>query len=73
MFRKKTATLADILNKRRPECKKAKATVRRLEAEIKELGGELSDEVSSCDALLGETSPEGETSSDSSSSSVSRL
>ncbi|CAE7771278.1 unnamed protein product, partial [Symbiodinium sp. KB8] len=31
--------------------------------------GELSDEVSSCDALLGETSLEGETSSDSSSSS----
>ncbi|CAE7832152.1 TY4B-J [Symbiodinium microadriaticum] len=54
VFRKKTATLADIFKKRRLECKKAKATVRRLEAKIKELGGELSDEVSSCDALLGE-------------------
>ncbi|CAE7274258.1 TY4B-H [Symbiodinium sp. CCMP2592] len=56
MFRKKTATLADIFNRRRPKCKKAKATVRKLEAEVKELGGELSDEVSSYNALLGETS-----------------
>ncbi|CAE7806261.1 TY4B-H [Symbiodinium sp. CCMP2592] len=74
VFRKKTATLADILNKRRPKCKKAKAIVRKLEAEIKELGGELSDEVSSCDSLLGETSSESEnkdeSSSDSSSSST---
>ena len=43
--------------------------VRGSRQRLKSWEGELSDEVSSCDALLGETSLEGETSSDSSSSS----
>ena len=55
-FRKKTGELKRLIKKRRPECKKAKNAVRKLEAELHELGEELSEEVPSCDTLLGDTS-----------------
>ncbi|CAE7892687.1 Invs, partial [Symbiodinium sp. KB8] len=62
----RTGDLRSMIKNRIPRCKKAKGQMRKLEARLVELGGELSEEVSSEDALLGATSSEesGETSSD---------
>ena len=65
-FARRTGDLRSMIKNRIPRCKKAKGQMRKLEARLVELGGELSEEVSSEDALLGATSSEesGETSSD---------
>ncbi|OLP88805.1 hypothetical protein AK812_SmicGene29789 [Symbiodinium microadriaticum] len=65
-FARRTGDLRSMIRNRIPRCKKAKGQMRKLEARLVELGGELSEEVSSEDALLGATSSEesGETSSD---------
>ena len=65
-FARRTGDLRSMIKHRIPGCKKAKGQLRKLEARLVELGGELSEEVSSEDALLGATSSDesGESSSD---------
>ena len=65
-FARRTGDLRSMIKHRIPGCKKAKGQLRKLEARLKELGGELSEEVSSEGSLLGVTSSEesGEASSD---------
>ena len=65
-FARRTGDLRSMIKHRIPGCKKAKGQLRKLEARLVELGGELSEEVSSEGSLLGVTSFEesGEASSD---------
>ena len=53
-----------MIAKRRPLIQKAKGHVRKLERNLKSMGGELSESVSACSSLLGETSSGSSSSSD---------
>ena len=68
-FNKAAGDLEAIIKRRVPKCKKRLRAVRQMEERVKELGGELSDEVSSRSSLLGSDSSDN--SSDSSDSSES--
>ena len=65
-FNKAAGDLEAIIKRRVPKCKKRLRAVRQMEERVKELGGELSDEVSSRSSLLGSDSSDN--SSDSSES-----
>ncbi|CAE7865693.1 SRP19 [Symbiodinium sp. KB8] len=54
-----TGDLKAFLKKRRKASKKAKGVLRRAEEKVRAAGGEPSEQVSSYDSLLGETSSDG--------------
>ena len=58
-FLRPTGDLKAFLKKRRKASKKAKGVLRRAEEKVRAAGGEPSEQVSSYDSLLGETSSDG--------------
>ena len=65
-FLRPTGDLKALLKKRRKASKKAKGVLRRAEEKVRAAGGEPSEQVSSYDSLLRETSSDGSSESNSS-------